>query len=525
MMDKNNIYNKPLQAFSVLVLVSAAVATGRYFSSELSTDIIVNFSPVLAALFFSVFFKLSERFLTPAILISSAFLVIFSLWGYQQFLILKRIDFILLLGFTLLLIWYGVFSKLNIFIAIAALISLLSVFKFTGSAGNILLIYYAVTGGLSIVLAAYLSSLITALSGQSKNVEKPYAEEAEPFFSEPVKEPEAEAVISILPVTDEESAQDWGLVIQNLYTVLKSVPDVDQMFSKTLQYLHKVIDYDAAAVGMIQDKAINKISELGPESMLHNSVLDWSASRLNEIKSTSSAVLDKQKYLGAENKNVALYRMDIPITSSNNMLGVISVFRASSLFNDYEMRLATAIVFHCMIALRQSRLQEEVKRLSVSGKNKTLFSREQFIEKSNLELGALSRPRAFSILIVEIDNFDKIKDQYGVEAGLVTYKKVATSLMSSLGDKDLLGRYGKEGFIILLHETDLLDAKKISENIRKKVEQTKIKIPDGVLSTTVSIGLTTVSDQNENMMSIIRKADMGLFVAKESGYNTVKVSL
>jgi len=46
-----------------------------------------------------------------------------------------------------------------------------------------------------------------------------------------------------------------------------------------------------------------------------------------------------------------------------------------------------------------------------------------------------------------------------------------------------------------------------------------------VLTTTASIGLTIVSNENEDLPSLMRKADMGLFVAKENGSNTVKVSL
>ena len=91
-------------------------------------------------------------------------------------------------------------------------------------------------------------------------------------------------------------------------------------------------------------------------------------------------------------------------------------------------------------------------------------------------------------------------------------------------EQDVLGNYGKEGFIVLLHEADLLESKKIAETMRSKASQLKIKTADNVFSTTISIGLTTVAEQGEDMASLIRKADMGLFVAKESGRNTIKVA-
>ena len=521
--DLNNNYIKPFQAFFILITLSMIVALGRYFSVDNKhLDLIINFSPVVAAMSVAILCKLFVDKINSKIFLGLAFSLVFSLWGYQQFLNTSQLDQIILLACTMLLIWHSALSKWNLILSLALLLAFVLVLKYLAMASNTLIAYYAIAGGMSLAVAAYILNMLNASIVNTKPLEQ-QIKPIETFINN--ESEDSKPVISLLQVNEKNNQQDWGELIKNLYDVLKAVPDVDLMFNKTLQYMHKIIEYDAAVVGMIQDKSINKIAELGPENLLHSSVVDWTSSRINEVKNQADAILGQQKHLGAENKNIDLYRMDIPIRSNNNFLGIISIFRSTTLFNEYETQLAKNIVFHCMLALRQSRLQEEVKRLSVSGKTKTLFSREQFIEKSNLNLDNLSKPRAFSILIIEIDNFEQIKDQYGAESSLSAYKKVATSLMSSLGEQDILGRYGKEGFIILLHEKDLLDAKKVAENIRKKIEQTKFKIPDGVSSTTVSIGLTTVSDQNENMMSIIRKADMGLFVAKESGYNTVKVSL
>ena len=58
-----------------------------------------------------------------------------------------------------------------------------------------------------------------------------------------------------------------------------------------------------------------------------------------------------------------------------------------------------------------------------------------------------------------------------------------------------------------------------------KVSNLKLKYQDSVITTTISIGLTIVSDPEEDLAGLMRKADMGLFVAKENGCNTVKVSL
>ena len=78
---------------------------------------------------------------------------------------------------------------------------------------------------------------------------------------------------------------------------------------------------------------------------------------------------------------------------------------------------------------------------------------------------------------------------------------------------------------IQISKTELMEAHYRTGVQRKKIADLKCKTEDGVAASTVSIGLTTVSEQGEDMASLIRKADMGLFVAKESGFDTVKVSL
>ena len=59
--------------------------------------------------------------------------------------------------------------------------------------------------------------------------------------------------------------------------------------------------------------------------------------------------------------------------------------------------------------------------------------------------------------------------------------------MSILSKEDELGRYGKEGFIVLLHNRELLEAKEIAESIREKIALVKVKSKEGVASSTVSI--------------------------------------
>ena len=58
-----------------------------------------------------------------------------------------------------------------------------------------------------------------------------------------------------------ETEYDWEMILRELNGELKGTPDVDQLFKKMLVFLHGTIDYQAASVGMLQDKSIKKIAE------------------------------------------------------------------------------------------------------------------------------------------------------------------------------------------------------------------------------------------------------------------------
>jgi len=215
------------------------------------------------------------------------------------------------------------------------------------------------------------------------------------------------------------------------------------------------------------------------------------------------------------------------VISNQKVVGLVTLFREELLFDTHDVKLTSSIVFHSMIALRQARLQDEIKRLNSDAvvTKLTLFTREQFVSRVKPVFDKLSKPRECSLFIVEIDNLESITDSQGRDAGAKLFKAVSKVIMSFLNEGDVLGRYGNEGFIVLQDETDLMHAKSIAEKIRVKASQIKLKFQNDVITTTVSIGLTIVSDPDEGLSSLMRKADMGLFVAKENGSNTVKISL
>ncbi|MCS7215107.1 MAG: GGDEF domain-containing protein [Thermodesulfovibrio sp.] len=128
-----------------------------------------------------------------------------------------------------------------------------------------------------------------------------------------------------------------------------------------------------------------------------------------------------------------------------------------------------------------------------------------------------------SLALFDIDFFKKINDTYGHLSGDRVLIEIVTLAKSFLSNRILLGRYGGEEFCILMPSTDKKEALETCEAFRKKVEESEFKtFSNRVINLSISIGLTTFYGNSLVTSSdLIKKADIALYRAKQSGRNRV----
>lgn len=162
-----------------------------------------------------------------------------------------------------------------------------------------------------------------------------------------------------------------------------------------------------------------------------------------------------------------------------------------------------------------------------SKKTITLLSRE------NADKIAVDRYRSasidgepLSILIIEVDGLSKLREQDGDQVAYKVFASIVKYIFSHVEkDKDILGRYGQNGLSVLMPRVDMNAAEKFAENIRQFVERARYKTAYGEKSATLSIGVAAITDDTGDYGSMVKRADMALFVAKKNGRNCVKVRL
>ncbi len=226
------------------------------------------------------------------------------------------------------------------------------------------------------------------------------------------------------------------------------------------------------------------------------------------------------------------YTYIIMLTAMNDEENVVSGLESGAdeyltkPFNSRELiaRIASGIrILKLEEQLMQARHQMEV--LAMHDGLTGLLNRRAIEEYAQAEFSMASRKgRSLSIVLLDIDHFKNVNDQYGHEIGDITLQHVAKILSDGIRDYDRVGRWGGEEFILVLPETQLQDAIVVAERLRIQISETVIRLEnESSLSVQISLGIACSSGQFDSLAKFIDAADQALYQAKQTGRNKVCV--
>ena len=135
-------------------------------------------------------------------------------------------------------------------------------------------------------------------------------------------------------------------------------------------------------------------------------------------------------------------------------------------------------------------------------------------------LEAERTPAPLTALLLDLDHFKKLNDTYGHLAGDEVLRQFARVLEGSLRQADILCRWGGEEFVVLLKDTDATKGLAVAEKIRQRTEERTFMFGETAIELTTSIGLSSLH-ANDTLHSLIARADLALYRAKQSGRNRV----
>ncbi len=176
--------------------------------------------------------------------------------------------------------------------------------------------------------------------------------------------------------------------------------------------------------------------------------------------------------------------------------------------------------------VRQTQHIEALRKRATNDSLTSALNRHMLHPRLDMELARVKRTQIpMSVLMLDVDYFKALNDQYGHAAGDAVLAQFADVIRQNLRLTDTFIRYGGEEFVILLPGTDWMHAAMIAERIRAAIDLSEFSHKANLsLSVTVSIGYTTATDGTEDPQELVNTADKALYLVKNNGRNGVQFS-
>jgi diguanylate cyclase (GGDEF)-like protein len=213
-----------------------------------------------------------------------------------------------------------------------------------------------------------------------------------------------------------------------------------------------------------------------------------------------------------------------PLIRGSNFLGILRLENFSAgKFNLDDLRLLRNIADLGAVAVENASLYQHTEELAIKDGLTGLYLRNYLSERMEEELKRAQKTnQPISFLMIDIDHFKIYNDKFGHIAGDIVLKNIAKTLKESFEPKDnIASRVGGEEFGLLLIGKDKKEAKKIAEELRKKIHSEKLILRRKETSITVSIGVASFPIDASSKEDLINQADTALYKAKKSGRNCV----
>jgi len=235
---------------------------------------------------------------------------------------------------------------------------------------------------------------------------------------------------------------------------------------------------------------------------------------VTEMKSITGEEIGKIVFV----KNMDAYDSQIAILRNASIalglaLVVLSFYLLRKIFHYYTHAIDT---YQSQLEIK-NRTLSKLSNIDHLTKVHNRRSIERVLSKELNRAKRYNKP--LSVIILDLDDFKKVNDVYGHNAGDKVLKNTAKIISDMIRESDYLGRWGGEEFLLIATETPIDKALILAEQIRKSINTYDFLEPSNV---TCSIGVACMSN-GETATEFVAKADNALYQAKNSGKNRVIV--
>jgi two-component system cell cycle response regulator len=322
-------------------------------------------------------------------------------------------------------------------------------------------------------------------------------------------------------------------ILSEIGQVARSLVQFDETFTSVMALVARVADFTLGAAAFVEG------DELDVVLMHHRKA---APEVLEEFKTRVMAAVIEQHggapfrgvharlfspdggAMGADETSLGGFAT-FPVNTNSRLVGMLALAgkRVARLTRETEAFLAQ-VANQAHIVMENSRLFERVRNLSIRDGLTELYNHRHSVELLANEFERVGRyhQEAMSLLMIDIDHFKAVNDQYGHPVGDIVLRDVAKLMREALRTVDSVGRYGGEEFMVILPHTPYDEAAKTGERLRQRVADHVFQVAGSSVKVTVSVGVASYpSEKVDSPSALIREADLRLYRAKELGRNRV----
>ena len=200
------------------------------------------------------------------------------------------------------------------------------------------------------------------------------------------------------------------------------------------------------------------------------------------------------------------------------------VFTRSKRFSEDELEMLELLIGCLICPVRNALMYKDALLSALQDRLTGVGNRASLEATLDREIGLAQRhQQQLSLLIIDIDHFKAVNDNFGHSAGDCVLKDIATQLKLCCRDTDAIYRYGGEEFVVILNKTDVEGALVIAERLRECIEESSTTYGDNAINVTASVGVAALR-ADDSMNTIFERADRALYKAKKQGRNLTIVA-
>jgi len=333
--------------------------------------------------------------------------------------------------------------------------------------------------------------------------------------------------------TEAVEARKVAETLREAGLTLSSKLNFNQVSALILDLLKRVIPYDIGAFMTIEGAELklaaikrpadhrNLIGETYPiaGSRLCNLAVQRKRPVLGTIAGPDDILLPLRPDLAVHSF------LGVPIVLRDRVTGLIALYNSGpQAFTEDDAQVAELFSSQVAIAMDNSRRVEQMEKQAGLDELTNLYNRRAFGLMGEREVNRARRyRRPLALIFFDIDRFKNVNDSYGHLIGDHVLRVLTELVTKTTRATDIVCRYGGEEFIVLMPEASREEGLAMAERLRQEVSRMTVVTAGGTLSLTVSLGVAALRpEEDENIESLIARADRAMYQAKAAGRNTIR---